>query len=113
ARCLFADVGIDGASVRDVAARAGVTLATVHHYFGSKDDLYDACISTVYGELASMRLELERELSRGGSPHELIERAVVTTSRFARAHVVAVRLLMRAAVGAGELPPRGRENLLA
>src|SRR5450631_941949 len=93
ARTLFADVGVDGASVRDVAAGAGVSLAMVHHYFGSKDDLYVACIDTVYAELASMRASLEHEMARVGEPEELIKRAVVAAYRFACAYQVAVRLL--------------------
>jgi AcrR family transcriptional regulator len=112
ARGLFADVGLDGASVRDVASGAGVTLATVHHYFGSKDDLYAACVATVYAELGAMRDELAKELAETRSAEELVERAVVTGYRFAREHHVAVRLLVRASVGAGALPPRGRESLL-
>ncbi len=113
ARTLFADVGLDGASVRDVAAGAGVSLAMVHHYFGSKDDLYEACIDTVYTELGAMGAALEAELASTGSPAELIERAVVTGYRFARAHQVAVRLLLRMSVAAGKLPPRGRKSLVA
>lgn len=113
ARTLFADVGLDGASVRDVAAGAGVSLAMVHHYFGSKDDLYAACVDTVYAELGAMRAELERELARAESPEKLVERGVVVAYRFARTHVVAVRLLVRASVGAGELPPAGRASLMA
>src|SRR5438093_3550861 len=81
ARTLFADVGLDGASVRDVAAGAGVSLAMVHHYFGSKDDLYEACIDTVYTEIAAMGAALQAELASTGSPSQLIERAVVTGYR--------------------------------
>jgi AcrR family transcriptional regulator len=111
ARALFADVGLDGASVRDVAAGAGVSLAMVHHYFGSKDELYATCIDTVYDELTGMRGELERELSAAGTAAEIIERAVVTMVRFAREHQIAVRLLIRTSVVSGDLPARGRELL--
>lgn len=113
ARTLFADVGLDGASVRDVAAGAGVSLAMVHHYFGSKDDLYEACIDAVYVEIAAMGAALQAELASTGSPAQLIERAVVTGYRFARAHHVAVRLLVRTSVGSGKLPPRGRKALVS
>ena len=113
ARTLFADLGLDGASVRDVAGHAKVSLAMVHHYFGSKDDLYDACIDTVYAELGTMRAALEKELARVESPEELVRRAVVTAYRFARAHRVAVRLLVRMSVGAGKLPARGRSLLVS
>lgn len=42
---LFALQGLDGTSVREVAARAGVTHALVHRYFGTKDDLYRAVLA--------------------------------------------------------------------
>ncbi|MGS0561455.1 TetR/AcrR family transcriptional regulator [Microbacterium aurugineum] len=36
----FAEKGYDGATVRSIAARAGVDSALVHHYFGTKADLF-------------------------------------------------------------------------
>ncbi|MEZ5093165.1 TetR family transcriptional regulator [Nocardioides sp.] len=44
ARELFASGGFAGTSVRAVAAGAGVDPALVHHYFGSKDDLFVAAL---------------------------------------------------------------------
>ncbi|HEY1696096.1 MAG TPA: TetR family transcriptional regulator [Polyangiaceae bacterium] len=109
---LFAERGLGSTSVRDVAAAAGVSLAMVHHYFGSKDDLYEACIAATYTELAAMQGELARELAASAPLDELLARAVVTAYRFAREHRVAVRLLVRAAVSSGELNPRGRRLLM-
>jgi AcrR family transcriptional regulator len=40
ARDAFADRGFDGSSIRSIAASAGVDPALVHHYFGSKDQLF-------------------------------------------------------------------------
>jgi AcrR family transcriptional regulator len=45
ARTLFAENGFSGTSVRAVAGAAGVDPALVHHYFGSKDDLFVASLS--------------------------------------------------------------------
>lgn len=39
----FAANGVDGTSVRDIAATAGVSPALVIHHFGSKDNLRVAC----------------------------------------------------------------------
>jgi len=36
----FAEKGYDGATIRSIAARAGVDSALVHHYFGTKADLF-------------------------------------------------------------------------
>lgn len=40
ARGAFAEKGFDGASIRYIASGAGVDPALVHHYFGSKDQLF-------------------------------------------------------------------------
>ncbi|MCW2767013.1 MAG: transcriptional regulator, TetR family [Nocardioides sp.] len=45
ARELFAASGHAGTSVRAVAAAAGVDAALVHHYFGTKDDLFLAALA--------------------------------------------------------------------
>jgi AcrR family transcriptional regulator len=44
ARSAFAERGFDGASIRLIAADAGVDPALVHHYFGSKDKLFLAAV---------------------------------------------------------------------
>ena len=44
ARAAFAERGFDGATIRAIAADAGVDPALVHHYFGSKDQLFLAAI---------------------------------------------------------------------
>jgi AcrR family transcriptional regulator len=44
ARELFAAHGVDGVSVRDIAAAAGVNHALVHRYFGAKDDMVAAIL---------------------------------------------------------------------
>jgi AcrR family transcriptional regulator len=44
ARTSFAEKGFRGTTIRAVAASAGVDPALVHHYFGSKDDLFVAAL---------------------------------------------------------------------
>ncbi|MCP9272537.1 TetR/AcrR family transcriptional regulator [Mycolicibacterium arenosum] len=44
ARELFARNGIDKTSVRSIASAAGVDSALVHHYFGTKEQLFAAAI---------------------------------------------------------------------
>ena len=44
ARASFAEKGFRGTTIRAVAASAGVDPALVHHYFGSKDDLFLASL---------------------------------------------------------------------
>jgi AcrR family transcriptional regulator len=45
ARTLFGDLGFDKTTIRGIAGAAGVDPALVHHYFGTKADLYAAAIS--------------------------------------------------------------------
>lgn len=45
ARELFARKGIDKTSIRAIAAAAGVDSALVHHYFGTKEQLFAAAIN--------------------------------------------------------------------
>lgn len=42
---LFADKGFDGTSVRDIADEAGVNVAMISYYFGSKEKLLEALFS--------------------------------------------------------------------
>ena len=44
AREAFAERGFDGATIRGIAATAGVDPALVHHYFGNKDKLFVAAV---------------------------------------------------------------------
>src|SRR5689334_19678053 len=45
AETLFADKGFAGTSVRDIAETAGVNLAMISYYFGSKEKLMEAMFS--------------------------------------------------------------------
>jgi AcrR family transcriptional regulator len=44
ARALFAERGFEGATIRAIAARAAVDPALVHHYFGSKEQLFTCAV---------------------------------------------------------------------
>ena len=44
ARAQFADHGYDGATIRTIAAAAGVDPALVHHFHGSKEKLFAAAM---------------------------------------------------------------------
>lgn len=41
----FSERGYDGATMRGIAGRAGVDPALLHHYFGTKADLFGATVS--------------------------------------------------------------------
>jgi len=67
----FGEQGYDGATVRSIAARAGVDSALVHHYFGTKADLFAEAVGIplrpdidVPGILAGPRDEVGERLVR-------------------------------------------------
>jgi TetR/AcrR family transcriptional regulator len=64
ARREFAQHGLAGARVDEIAARAGVNKQLVYHYFGDKDALYLAVLEGVYEEIR----EHERKLNLEGLP---------------------------------------------
>lgn len=45
ARSLFAARGFRGATTREIAQRAGVDVALLHHFFGSKAELFEAAVA--------------------------------------------------------------------
>ncbi|MET7308693.1 TetR/AcrR family transcriptional regulator [Streptomyces sp. NPDC005134] len=48
ARTEFAERGYDKTSVRGIAKKAGVDAALVHHYFGTKDEVFAAAIEVSF-----------------------------------------------------------------
>jgi TetR/AcrR family transcriptional regulator, regulator of cefoperazone and chloramphenicol sensitivity len=55
---LFAERGIDGATIRDIAKAAGVSSGLVRHHFGSKEGLRDACDSYALDRLKGLKEEV-------------------------------------------------------
>ena len=76
ARREFADCGLAGARVDEIAARAGVNKQLVYHYFGDKDALYLAVLEWVYEEIRAQ----ERKLNLEGLPPEQGIRKLVESS---------------------------------
>ena len=74
ARHEFAQNGLAGARVDDIAARAGVNKQLVYHYFGDKDALYLAVLEWVYEEIRAQERKLNLEgLAPGAAIRKLIE----------------------------------------
>jgi AcrR family transcriptional regulator len=99
---LFAERDHGGASFRDIAAAAEVSIGTVHHYFGGKDALHRACIDAMYDDLSSLQETLWPALQET-SAQETVQVAVHASFAFARSHRQSLVLLMREVVRRGEL----------
>jgi TetR/AcrR family transcriptional regulator len=76
ARREFAESGLAGARVDEIAARAGVNKQLVYHYFGDKDALYLAVLEWVYEEIRAH----ERKLNLEGLPPEQAIRKLIGSS---------------------------------
>ena len=76
ARAAFAEKGLEGARVDDIARRAGINKQLVYHYFGSKDAIYTAVLEAVYLEIR----EREQALHLGTLPAEEAMRRLVEFS---------------------------------
>lgn len=66
ARELFAAHGLAGTSVRAVAAAAGVDASLVHHYFGTKDDLFVAALQLRIDPRVAVRPVIEGGVDGAG-----------------------------------------------
>lgn len=66
----FGELGYDGATMRGIAGRAGVDAALVHHYFGTKADLFGETVG------APMRPDLALPGILSGPSDEVGERIV-------------------------------------
>ena len=110
---LFAQKGVNGTSVRDIAQRSQINVAMVSHYFGGKDGLYRACIDEMYNEIAgSQNVILEALASHEGSFEEKVQTIVSESYAFAREHRNAIRLVMRHVLDKGEIDPEKRSIFL-
>jgi AcrR family transcriptional regulator len=94
ARRLFAERGFEGASMRAIAAEAGVDAALITHFFGSKANLLGAAIDWPFDP----DRELPRLLSAGGDQagERLVALFVRTWDREGSRHPVIT--LLRAAM---------------
>ena len=72
---LFAEQGVAGTTVAEIARRAGVTSAMVHYYFKTKDQLLDAVVAEkLVGEFIAF---IAGEFDRGApDPLVLVEQLV-------------------------------------
>ncbi len=73
ATTVFSESGYEGASLRDVAAGAGVPLSTINMYFGAKSDLYVAVMAQLWRDIEMERAALlaDRVAAKGGGAPDL------------------------------------------
>jgi AcrR family transcriptional regulator len=123
ARTRFLEAGVDGASLRTIAADAGTNVGMVFYYFPTKDDLFLAVVEEVYAKVLEdiraalagddpVRARLERVFARIGRANDdelavirlVVREALLSSERFgrvfARMQVGHVAMIL-AAIGQG------------
>ncbi|MCX5512816.1 TetR family transcriptional regulator [Kaistia algarum] len=86
----FAAKGLMGARVAEIADRADVNKRMLYHYFGSKEDLFQAVVETVYLQIWEAEAALELDLF---PPDEALRRLVSFTWDYYLAHPEFITLL--------------------
>ena len=95
AREAFLTQGVDGASLREIAAEAGTSLGMITYYFPTKDDLFLAVLEQVYPKLLA---DLAAAIGGDGDLREKIERLYRHLHRVSDEEFAVVRILIREAL---------------
>ena len=90
-RTVFAERGFDGATVEEVAARAGVSKPVVYEHFGGKEGLYEVVVDR---EVQSLLTSFTAALV-GASPRELLEQATLALLTYVEEQADGFRILVR------------------
>ena len=70
---LFSEAGIDGVSMREIAADAGVQLALISYYFSTKQELYRAVFRRRIEPVSKERLQMLQHILDRKKPKATIE----------------------------------------
>jgi AcrR family transcriptional regulator len=87
----FADKGLYGARVEEIAARTATSKHMIYYYFGSKDGLYAAALERAYGEFRTVEAALDYDALEPLEAMRMLAGSTFDT-HLSRPHVV--RILM-------------------
>ena len=90
-RKLFAEKGLEGTSVEEIAANAGVSKPVVYEHFGGKEGLYAVVVDREMQRL----LDGVTGALTGGHPRELLEQAALALLDYVEEHADGFRILVR------------------
>jgi TetR/AcrR family transcriptional regulator len=87
---LFVERGFAAVTMREIAARSGVTKSLIHHHFGSKEALWELVKERAFAAYAEGQ---EAELLQADAPGpDLLRKAVIRYFAFLKANPEVVRL---------------------
>jgi AcrR family transcriptional regulator len=90
-RRLFAEKGLEGTSVEEIAAKAGVSKPVVYEHFGGKEGLYAVVVDREMQRL----LDAITGALTGGHPRELLEQAAFALLDYIEDDADGFRILVR------------------
>jgi AcrR family transcriptional regulator len=86
----FAENGLDGARVDEIAEKTRTSKRMIYYYFESKDGLYEAVLEKVYSDIRNREADLKLSSL---PPEEALRRLVETTVDYDDAHPQLFRLV--------------------
>jgi TetR/AcrR family transcriptional regulator, cholesterol catabolism regulator len=107
AATLLATYGYHGMAMRDLAKGAGMSLANLYNYFGSKEDLVFELQTRAFETLVTTA---ERALAPVERPEERLYAFILNHVRYVSAHGDVMRVLVEEA---GEVPAERRQAIRA
>lgn len=91
ARTVFAERGVDGTTVEEIAARAKVSKPVVYEHFGGKEGLYAVIVDREVQKLLGMM----RAALTGGHPRALLQQATFALLDYIETSSEGFRILVR------------------
>jgi AcrR family transcriptional regulator len=91
-RGLFAVRGLDGTTIEEIAAAAGVSKPVIYEHFGSKEGLYTQVVEFEYRFLLAA---INDALTEEAKPRILVERAALALLTYIEDRTDGFRILMR------------------
>jgi AcrR family transcriptional regulator len=91
-RKLFAEKGLEGTSVEEIAASAGVSKPVVYEHFGGKDGLYAVVVEH---ETQKLLAAMTAALTLPGHPRRVLEIATLTLLDYIETETDGFRILVR------------------
>ena len=93
---VFATKGFAGAATREIAAKAGVNISSLHYHWKSKETLYYAVFQNIYDRIVELvRLSIPLEIDRSTSGRRVVEDAMGALFDFFADHPNVPKLLVR------------------
>lgn len=110
ARARFLADGVDGASLRRIAADAGTSIGMVYYYFPTKDELFLAVVEQLYEQLLG---DIEAAIASDVPVRERVQRLYARVARLSDEELLVLRLVAREMLSSNERFVRLRERFKA